>query len=95
MWTPCRFFNYDLIFVSGPSATQAYGHASHLTDWIQGESDNATRTVDAATDERASSRRDVISLEDQLRWLREGGFQEVECFWKEGHSAIIGGFRPL
>uniref|UniRef100_UPI000B7CC750 class I SAM-dependent methyltransferase n=1 Tax=Candidatus Entotheonella palauensis TaxID=93172 RepID=UPI000B7CC750 len=89
------FLNYDLIFVSGPSAAHAYGHAAHLKDWIRGESDDATRAVDTATDGRASSRRNAVSLEEQLRWLREGGFREVECFWKEGQSAIIGGFRPL
>lgn len=88
------FLNYDLIFVSGPVAAQAYGHAMHLADWIRGESSDATRPVTAATAGRASHQREAISLEAQLRWLREGGFQEVECFWKEGRSAIIGGFRP-
>ena len=34
------------------------------------------------------------TLEQQLRWLREAGFDDVECFWKEMRSAIIGGFRP-
>lgn len=88
------FFNYDLIFVSGPAAAQAYGQTMHLADWIRGESSDATSPTAAATAGRASHKREAISLEEQLRWLREGGFQEVECFWKEGRSAIIGGFRP-
>lgn len=33
------------------------------------------------------------SLEQQLSWLREAGFVEVDCFWKEMRRAIIGGFR--
>jgi hypothetical protein len=42
-----------------------------------------------------SHQHEAIPLEEQLRWLREAGFREVECFWKEGRSAIIGGFRPF
>jgi tRNA (cmo5U34)-methyltransferase len=33
------------------------------------------------------------SLANQLRWLREAGFDEVECFAREGNSALIGAFR--
>lgn len=33
------------------------------------------------------------SLEQQLCWLREAGFEGVDCFWKEMRHAIIGGFR--
>ena len=33
------------------------------------------------------------SLENQLRWLREAGFDESDCLWKETQTAIIGGFR--
>ena len=33
------------------------------------------------------------SLENQLRWLREAGFVESDCFWKDGQTAIIGGFK--
>lgn len=42
----------------------------------------------------ASGRRvERASLEEQLCWLREAGFVEVDCFWKEMRHAIIGGFR--
>ena len=44
--------------------------------------------------ERSTQQVERATLEDQLRWLREAGFQDVECFWKEGQSAIIGGFQP-
>ncbi len=83
------FFNYDLIFVSGLSAAKAYANAERLEDWIRGG--DAPRSDTPAPSGRE---RQAISLEAQLSWLREGGFQEVECFWKEGQSAIVGGFRP-
>ena len=84
------FFNYDLIFVGGPAAAQAYDQATQLAPWIRGDSDDASGLATAQT----SHSLEAISLEEQLRWLREAGFREVECFWKEGRSAIIGGFRP-
>jgi len=88
------FLNYDLIFVSAPTAAQAYDQTAQLADWIRGESSDATRSAAVATAAQTSHQHAAITLEEQLRWLREGGFRDVECFWKEGRSAIIGGFRP-
>lgn len=34
-------------------------------------------------------------LESQLRWLREIGFREVDCFWKWFELAVFGGRRPV
>ncbi len=33
------------------------------------------------------------SLESQLLWLRQAGFREVDCLWKDMGEAIIGGYR--
>jgi tRNA (cmo5U34)-methyltransferase len=88
------FLNYDLIFVSGPDAAQAYDYAARLAAWSRGEGNGATHPAPAATAGQTSYQPEAITLEAQLRWLREAGFREVECFWKEGRSAIIGGFRP-
>ena len=43
-----------------------------------------------------SSRGDAepATLENQLRWLREAGFRDVDCFWKNPPAVIIGGFCP-
>ena len=87
------FLNYDLIFVSGLAAAAAYENAQGLEDWIQGRDGDASYSTAPATS-RSGHEREHITLEQQLRWLREGGFQDVECFWKEMRSAIIGGFRP-
>jgi len=32
-------------------------------------------------------------LEDQLSWLREAGFKDVNFFWKDEKRAVFGGFR--
>jgi SAM-dependent methyltransferase len=33
------------------------------------------------------------SLEEQLKWLDEAGFRDVQCLWDGGRRALIGGFR--
>jgi SAM-dependent methyltransferase len=33
-------------------------------------------------------------LENQLAWLREAGFEDVDCFWKWFELAVVGGRRP-
>jgi tRNA (cmo5U34)-methyltransferase len=35
----------------------------------------------------------LAPVEDQCHWLREIGFQDVDCFWKYFELAIFGGFR--
>lgn len=32
-------------------------------------------------------------LQDQMEWLREAGFQNVNCFWKGESRALFGGFK--
>jgi len=33
-------------------------------------------------------------LDQELAWLRELGYEDVDCFWKFGNYAVYGGFRP-
>jgi cyclopropane fatty-acyl-phospholipid synthase-like methyltransferase len=33
------------------------------------------------------------SLNQQLRWLMEAGFENVQCFWDGGRRALVGGFK--
>lgn len=35
----------------------------------------------------------LAPVEEQCRWLRDIGFQEVDCFWKYFELAIFGGWR--
>jgi tRNA (cmo5U34)-methyltransferase len=37
--------------------------------------------------------RRTLTLMKHLEWLREAGFAEVDCLWKDMRRAVIGGFR--
>ncbi|MYA50853.1 MAG: methyltransferase domain-containing protein [Chloroflexi bacterium] len=39
------------------------------------------------------ARRSRPTLMDHLGWLRAAGFDEAECFWRDGSNALIGGYR--
>lgn len=34
-------------------------------------------------------------LSEQLQWLRDAGFQEVDCFWLRGGHALYGGYCSI
>ncbi|MGH7817925.1 MAG: class I SAM-dependent methyltransferase [Candidatus Binatia bacterium] len=33
------------------------------------------------------------SLQEQLNWLKDSGFEDVKCFWQSAKRALVGGFR--
>jgi hypothetical protein len=33
------------------------------------------------------------SLKEQMKWLKQAGFADVQCFWEGGRRALIGGFK--
>ena len=33
------------------------------------------------------------SLKQQMKWLAQAGFENVQCFWDGGRRALVGGFR--
>lgn len=47
---------------------------------------NGRRSAFSSADEPAT-------LVNQLRWLTEAGFDEVDCLWKEGPEACLAAFR--
>ncbi len=59
----------------------------------------ACRREGASEDELAAALERMVpdlhtDLESQLRWLRESGFGDVDCFYKRWHFAVIAGWRP-
>jgi len=32
-------------------------------------------------------------MEEQLKWLRGAGFEDVQCFWRDQNRALFGGFK--
>jgi hypothetical protein len=45
------------------------------------------------TPETESKSDNLLSMETQLRWLRDIGFVDVDCYWKWLEMALLIGYR--
>lgn len=73
------------------------------TEWLEQHQRQgwlaACRDEGASEEELAAAQRRMLAdrhsdLESQLRWLRESGFGDVDCFYKRWHFAVFAGWRP-
>jgi len=89
------FVNMDVVTVQGPLAglfdeqMEANAiRAEHRRGGARSDEEVARDQIDDSEDDRPDS------AEDQLRWLRDAGFEDVELHFKWAEGAIFGGVRP-
>jgi len=81
------FLNRDIVISSTPTLTQQHHQLWCQYIESQGEDSNYWFTKYLAEDIPAS-------VEDQLKWLREAGFEDVGCHWRYLNFAIFGCRKP-
>ncbi|GEM_PF-378813 len=103
------FLNYDHVYPPGPAVERIYekersntwragpGTESAMEKRIQKleqelaqQARNQGNPSAKGSESRPAGVRGVLN---HLEWLQQAGFDEVDCLWKEMHTAIIGGFR--
>ena len=85
------FVNMDYVAIDGP--LRGLFDEELLANAVRAERENGgTRHEHEVDLEDDDDRPDTV--EDQLRWLRDAGFQQVEVHFKWAEAAIYGGARP-
>jgi len=85
------FVNMDYVSIEGP--LQGLFDEQMRANAVEHEhASGGTRSADEVDVEDDDDRPDTV--EDQLRWLREAGFEQVEVHFKWAEAAIYGGSRP-
>jgi tRNA (cmo5U34)-methyltransferase len=92
------FLNLEHVASATPRHEQLFHDAmgEHLYQRRKEKGENVTlEQVRRDYVERADGPANILSpVEDQCRWLRDIGFQEVDCFWKYFELAVFGGINP-
>jgi tRNA (cmo5U34)-methyltransferase len=92
------FINADDVCAPTPALRKRYNAA--LNQWLEGYIQEASGDTPQFLKYREDSPvkdSELCSdgvLDQELSWLREAGFEDVDCFWKFGMMTIYGGFRP-
>jgi tRNA (cmo5U34)-methyltransferase len=86
------FVNMDYVAVDGP--LRGLFDEQMLANAVRAERESGgTRHEHEVDLEDDDDRPDTV--EDQLRWLRDAGFEQVEVHFKWAEAAIYGGSRPV
>ena len=85
------FINMDYVAIDGP--LRGLFDERMLENAVRAEREaGGTRHAHELDLEDDDDRPDTV--EDQLRWLRDAGFEQVEVHFKWAEAAIFGGIRP-
>lgn len=91
------FINADNVRASTKSLTERYRSArdQYLDRVIRQVSGARTNLAEAkaASPSTYHGPHNNGFLEEELAWLREAGFQDVDCFWKFTTMVVYGGFK--
>ncbi len=103
------FFNFEHVFPPGPVIERIYNHQRNTRhqELLKAETGVEKSLEDieeefqkwrqnragATTDSSVGECSDTRTVKDQIEWLRQAGFDEVDCLWKEMAGAIIGALR--
>jgi tRNA (cmo5U34)-methyltransferase len=91
------FINADNVRAKNKSLGERYKKAreAYLDLFVRESSGGKTNLAEvrAASPNTYHGPHNNGDLEEELAWLREAGFGDVDCFWKLGTTVVYGGFR--
>jgi tRNA (cmo5U34)-methyltransferase len=82
------FINADQVSGSTPKIEKCYREA-----WLRQVHERGVSDEDLAAALERMKEDKMVTLESQLRWLEEAGFQDVDCWYKSYSFAVFGGRR--
>lgn len=103
------FLNYDHVAAPGPVVAGIYRKQRFITNQARLKAETGIKKSLQELEQESRERRRARSgplpgqvrfgvegaqvMLEQLEWLRQAGFDEVDCFWRDTTIAIFGGFR--
>lgn len=91
------FINADNVRAGSKSLTERYRVArdTYLEQYVQRMSGGKTSLAEAKAATPSSYHGPHFNglIDEELAWLREAGFVDVDCFWKFTTTVVYGGFK--